>query len=143
LRPSAEPDLDVFLDGFYRKHPTLRTWRPKVFSKGSSSGKSGHPEARQFGDEIWLFPKFWDLDSKTRDFVFAHEIGHFVSSRGSLSGLIQKAESLGIDPWDSSALPFGQVNMEEAFADAFATYYLDRDDLKRRYPAWLSLVESL
>jgi len=135
-------DLDGFLEGFYRRHPSLRVYKPKIVSKAAGSGVHGHPEARQSGNEIWLFPKFWLLNVGTRDFVLAHEIGHFVSSKGSLADLIRKAEEVGIDPWDTGSLPFGQGNMEEAFADAFATYFLDRNELKNRYPAWLKLVEN-
>jgi hypothetical protein len=33
--------------------------------------------------------------------------------------------------------------MEEAFADAFATWHLNPAELRRRYPGWVDLVKGL
>jgi ADP-ribose pyrophosphatase YjhB (NUDIX family) len=131
-----------FLAEFFRRHPKLQRFRGvRVVSK--DIGQASHPEARQHGDEIWLFRKFWKLPSQTKDFVFAHEIGHLVLSRFGLSKFVDMAQDHGIDMWDVGALPFGQHNMEEAFADAFAIYYLDLGELRARYPAWVDLVEAI
>jgi len=129
-----------FVSDFFRRHPQLRKYAGiKVMDK-ASGGSGTHGEARQHGNEIWLFPKFWKLDPKTRDFVFAHELGHYALSEYGLSKFIAQAETLGVDLWDTASLPFGQHNMDEAFADSFASFHLEPGELKRRYLSWEPLV---
>jgi hypothetical protein len=55
--------------------------------------------------------------------------------------LIERANLDGVDLWDTGNLPFGQHNMEEGFADSFASYFVDRD-VQRRYPLWSKWVEA-
>lgn len=132
-----------FAAGFFKRHSGLHKFAPSKVVDKASGGGGAHPEARQAGNEIQLFPKFWQLDPATRDFVFAHELGHYVQGQ-KLSGkaFLDACEKHGIDPWDSSKLPFGQFNMDEAFADSFATYHLNRSELKSRYPQWDALVHG-
>lgn len=137
-----ENDLSGYLAGYAHRHPQLARQLPRTVEK-SGTGEGNHPEARQHGDQIWLYPKFWKLDAKTRDWVLTHELGHYVRGRRSLQWFIDTAARLGVDVWDSGSLPFGQSNMEEAFADSFAAYHLDRSDLKSRYPGWLEIVEAI
>ena len=135
--------LQDLLDGFFRRHPKLTPYRKAIrFRARDKGGSSGHGEAQQHGDEVWLFPKFWGHDPQVQDFVLAHEIGHWVKSEFGGREFLTLANALGIDPWDSSALPFGQFNMDEAFADCFASYYTD-GDAQRRYPEWARLVEAV
>ena len=134
-------NLDNFLDGFSRRHPRLGRLLPKVVEKAQGSS-SGHGEARQHGQEIWLFPKFWDLDLKIQDFVLAHEIGHYVQSQKPGTWLMNLGKEQGVDVWDTRSLPFGQFNQDEAFADSFASYFLEPGELRRRYPAWVIFVEA-
>jgi hypothetical protein len=142
LRYAATMHAEAFAEDFFRRHPHLHRFAPKrVVDKPGGSGS--HPEARQAGDEVHLFPKFWHLDARTRDFVFAHELGHYVLSKFGLNRLIEVLGKLGVDPWDVSGLPFGQSNMDEAFADSFATHFLDPSELKQRYPAWESAVQEV
>jgi len=136
-------DLDGFLNGFFSRHPHLRGLAPSRIVEKTAGGSGSHPEARQHADEIQVFPKFWTHDEKTQDWIMAHEIGHFVQSRRGTTWLVAEAGKNGIDPWDSSSLPFGQFNMEEAFADCFASYHLNPSELKHRYPAWVPLVEHV
>jgi len=136
--------LDGFLDGFFRRHPKLSKYRRLIrFRDREQGSSSGHGEARQHGDEVWVFPKFWTHQQGVQDFVLAHEIGHWVKSNNAFgSAFMDAARSVGVDPWDTPNLPFGQFNMEEAFADSFASYYTD-GDVKRRYPEWTRLVEAV
>jgi len=144
LAKKEEPqDAASFTKGFFKRHPKLKRYAPSKVVDKTSGGGGSHPEARQTGQEIQLYPKFWKLDPKTRDFVFAHEIGHWQLSEYGLAKLIASLGELGVDPWDSSNLPFGQFNMDEAFADCFATYFLDPSELKSRYPAWEAVVEKV
>lgn len=130
-----------FAESFFKRHPSLRKHAGIKVKDKASGGGGTHGEARQDGSEIWLFPKFWKLGARERDFVFAHEIGHWVLSDYGLRKAIENASKLGLDLWDSPNLPYGQFNMDEAFADCFAAYHLDRAELKQRYPLWESLVE--
>lgn len=139
---SGEEGLGDYLQGFFRRHPKLKRYAPRKIREKMSGGAGGHGEARQHGNEIWLFPKFWDLDQETRDFVMAHEIGHYVMSREPSQKFMSEAEAAGVDPWDTPNLPFAQHNMDEAFADSFASYHLAGNELARRYPQWLTLVKA-
>jgi hypothetical protein len=132
-----------FVEGFFQRHSGLRKYASIRVVEKTSGGSGSHGEARQHGNEIWLFPKFSELPSETQDFVFAHEIGHYVQSEYGGTKFLGAAQSLGIDPWDTSDLPYGQFNQDEAFADCFAAYHLERAELKRRYPQWESLVEAV
>ena len=131
--------LPDYLAGFFKRHPALKRYAPDKILERAPQGRE--PEAEQRGDEIWVGPKFWHLPAKTRDFVLAHEIGHYVQSQKSTKALIDMAQTLGIDLWKTEELPYGQYNMEEAFADCFAAYFIERQELHSRYPAWESLVE--
>jgi hypothetical protein len=142
IKTAGESELPEFLAEFGRSYPRLRHLIPKVVEKDVSRG-GGHPEASQHNNEIWIFPKFWLLDDETRDFVFAHEIGHHVLSQKNTLWIIETAKRFGVDAWDTSSLPFGQFNMDEAFADSFASYHVNPGELRRRYPAWLAIVESV
>lgn len=140
-RPRSIPDTaESFAQGFFARHPGLRKYVSKrVLDKTGGSGS--HPEARQAGDDIWIFPKFWKLDAETRDFVFAHELGHYVLTKFGLSKFVTLAGELGVDVWDNP--PFGQANMDEAFADCFATYMLSRAEIKTRYPLWAKIIKIM
>jgi hypothetical protein len=140
----AAETAESFAAAFFAKHPHLQRFAPRRVLDKAAGGSGSHPEARQSGNEIWLFPKFWHLDDKMRDFVFAHELGHYTQSE-TLPGskFIDACKELDIDPWDTSSLPFGQGNMDEAFADSFATYFLDHGDLHHRYPKWETLVHRV
>ena len=74
--------------------------------------------------------------------MFAHEIGHAVLDEHGLAAMIADADKLGIDPWDTKALPFDQSNMHEAFADTFASLHT-KDDVSARYPKWAKLVGQI
>ncbi len=140
----SEDREDQFVSAFFRRHPKLRRYAPKRVIGGGSGASGSHPEARQRGDRIVLFDKFWKLPSKTMDFVFAHEIGHYrLQERGGVSRMMKLAKDIGIDLWDVDSLPFGQLNMEEAFADSFASYHLSKQELVKRYPKWVSLIEKV
>lgn len=131
----------AFVASFFQRHPSLKKYTVKVVDK-SGSGEASHPEARQHGDEVWLFPKFWQLPSEVQDFVFTHELGHWVHGEHGLAAVIEALSAAGIDAWDTDTLPFGQPNMMEAFADVFAAYFLDKAELLRRYPAWAKVLSQ-
>ena len=136
----GDDESKAWVQGFFRRHPKLARYsKVKVNRVFGVSGSSGHPEASVKLGVIHLYPKFWDLPPDIKDFVFAHEIGHVVNGDFSLvdaAGVVG-----GVDLWgDAEPLPFGQHNMGEAFADSFASYFID-GDVQRRYPAWARLVE--
>jgi len=135
----GDDETKAWVQGFFRRHPKLARYsKAKVNRVFGVSGSSSHPEASVKSGVIHLYPKFWDLSPDIKDFVFAHEIGHVIEGDFSLT---KAAEPLGVDVWgDAEPLPFAQNNMGEAFADSFASYFID-GDVQRRYPAWARLVE--
>jgi hypothetical protein len=135
-----------FVSSFFKRYPRMVSLAPsleKIKSKEKQSGQRDHEATQRLG-EIWLLPKFWELEDEIKDFVFAHEIGHYVLSEGISEPLwlVEALKLQGIDAWDASSLPFGQFNMDEAFADSFATYFIDETELKRRYPGWHTVVRQ-
>lgn len=137
----ASESAAEFSQEFFARHPKLRKYGAGLKVLDKTGGSGSHPEARQHGREVHLYPKFWGLDAKSRDFVFAHEIGHAVLSDFGLSKMVDALAAVGVDAWDAGALPFGQFNMDEAFADCFASYMVD-GDTQRRYPAWAKVIEQ-
>lgn len=135
-----EPPVDAFVKGYLQRHAAMRKFVPSHVKVVAKTGTGPHGEARQHGNEIWLFQKFWNLDRVTQDWVFTHEIGHWILSDFGLAQLIKIAKDYSVDPWDSGSLPYGQHNAEEAFADCFAAAILEAPELKRRYPEWESIV---
>ncbi len=139
---TAGEDASTFAVGFFKRHPHLHRYASiKIVDREGSGGS--HPEARQQAGQIHLFPKFWHLDTPTRDFVFAHEIGHWVLDEYGMAKLIKDLEESGVDAWDTSNLPFAQNNMHEAFADCFASLAITPAEVKHRYPAWAAVVEKI
>lgn len=136
----GDDETKAWVKGFYRRHPKFNRYSGiKVNRVLDVTGPGGHPEASVQRGIIHLYPKFWVLDPDIKDFVFAHEIGHVVESHFSL---VTAADAVGADLWgDREPLPFGQSNMDEAFADSFASYFMD-GDVQRRYPGWARLVEA-
>ncbi len=140
---SSAPDVDSWVSGFLGRHPEVRPLLRGLRRVRYVDGGSGaHGEARQAGSDILIFPKFWGLPDQVRDFVFAHEVGHWVlSSQGGVQSLLEKGYRSGVDLWDAAQLPFGQANMEEGFADALASYFIG-GDVRRRHPLWARWVEE-
>jgi DNA topoisomerase IB len=136
----GDDESKAWVQGFFRRHPKLARYsKVKVNRVFGVSGSSSHPEASVKLGVIHLYPKFWGLSPDIKDFVFAHEIGHAVNGDFSLVGAAEIVG--GVDLWgDAEPLPFAQHNMGEAFADSFASYFID-GDVQRRYPAWARLVE--
>lgn len=133
-------DKGQFGASYFARNPRLAAFSsiPVVRSEGTGSR---HPEAEVAGGKIHLYPKFDRLSPDQQDFVFAHEVGHAVLDQKGLPSLVTDAEALGIDVWDTAKLPFGQSNMHEAFAEAFASYHTD-GEVVSRYPAWAKLVKQ-
>jgi hypothetical protein len=149
--PINEQDrLRVFLSNFYTLRPALARFANVVPVKEKThAAQSRHPDAANEivsgKNAIVLYPKFWTHDHDIQASIFAHELGHWVLSGPygyTTARFIPLAAHEGIDVWDTPSLPFAAVNMEEAFADAFASYYTDKDVL-RRYPKWARLVEKV
>jgi len=138
LEKEASEDLETWVRGYFTRHPKMKPWAriPVV-------AKSGSGEARQSGGKIEVYPKFWAHPQTTRDWVFTHEIGHWVLAQKGMNPFISLAQDLGVDVWDSLNLPYGQFNFDEAFADCFAAYFLEPLELKARYPLWLALVRKV
>ena len=132
-----------FASEFFKRYPKIYRFAPTKFIDKTSSSTGTHPEARQADEAIWLYPKFWDQDDTIRDWVFAHEIGHYVLSKYSLAKLISTLEEQGIDGWDTASLPFGESDMHEAFASCFAEAFLNPEELQRIYPKWERVVSKV
>ena len=102
-----------------RNPPRSPSKLPRVV-RSALRGDSGHPEARQTGDKILVFPKFFDRTKDQKVFILLHELGHWFRQEN-----VELADVMG-------------------FADAFATMLYDEGELKKRYPkpyqqlhAWL------
>lgn len=132
----ASDRLSGYLSGFFQRYPRLQKLAPSSIRESDSIPG----EARQKRGEILVSPKFWRVGLTTQDWILAHEIGHFFLE-GSYPKFTEVAEDLGIDRWNIATFPYGQLNTEEAFADAFAGYFMEPSELGDRYPRWYQLVD--
>ena len=133
-----------YIPDFFRRHPSLGKYRNTPFRMVEKPSGGSYPEARTMPRWIEVYPKFWDLpDGRARDFVLAHEIGHWVLAEFGMSNLVSIAQSIGVDVWDRPSLPFGAINFDEAFADSFAEFHMDRAGFARRYPQWDRIVAAV
>jgi hypothetical protein len=120
--------------------------RRQEFSKlGLKVDFSNHisGEATVEAGRILLSSKFASLPREAKEHVFTHEVGHIAVGKLGLKRLVRVLEEEGIDPWDVGSLPFGQFQMEEAFAEAFAESVLDPDRLGRANPKWLRAAKRM
>lgn len=128
------------VEGFFKRHPNLRQYKDIKTRTVSTPGSGSHPNARYDFGTILFFPKWDELDKDTKDWAFAHELGHHAVDLYGFTNLGKAMDALGIDRWDVLSFPFGQMtNYEEAFADCFASYHTD-GEVKKRYPVWAELV---
>jgi hypothetical protein len=102
-------------------------------------------EATQKPDGIHLGPKFFKLDSKTKRSVLTHELGHWYRDK-----FLSLSDIMGWEPGEGFYDLFGAGNSEEGFAEAFAVFLINPNEVKKRYPEaygklkdWLRGKESL
>lgn len=86
-------------------------------------------EATQRGDAVYLGPKFFKLNSESKESTLYHELGHWYRDR-----FIGLSEIMGWEPGQGFYDLFGMGNSEEGFAEAFAVYFMNPSELKQRYP---------
>ena len=137
----SQDGLDEYIAGAVKRMPKFgKAYRSlrMVFDQKLTS------EARQqtiFGAQGIVFgPKFFRLSIGHRDLVLVHEIGHWVSGKVGLAEWIRRAGDYGIDPWDAGSLPWGEMNMEEAFAESFAVATMGHD---KRWTEWQRLARDM
>ena len=136
-----QDEVEKFVAGFFKRYPRLEWLAPAHVSSSSATRYGSHPAGfDELRGEIQFFPAFWRLDEATKDFVFAHEIGHSVSERLGRAWLRKRLKNHGVHLEEMHEFPFEQPNASEAFADCFATYFLFRGELHRRYPAWEAVI---
>lgn len=145
----SEDAATDFQDAFLSRQPHLDPLFRAVV-KGTVAAHARGTEVASFErGRIVLKPEFFAHMERygvpAADWVYAHELGHAVESHIGLAEWTRKAAEMGIDVWDASALPHGQVKMDEAFAETFAVLAMrDADGMRmlaRRWPAWAELVE--
>lgn len=136
VEAAAPKAIADFLPGFFKRHPKFAKFRDvKMVDGGDGTARGTHPEAEVLPQKIVFYAKFWQQkDQKLRDWMVAHELGHWaLHATVGLSGIMDKVDLF-------SDLPFGQDNAEEAFAECFASYFLD-GDVQKKFPAWANAVE--
>jgi hypothetical protein len=100
---------------------------------------AGHPEARQQGNEVWVFPKFFAQDAGTRRHVLAHELGHWFRQEH-----VELRDIMGWEPGEGYFDVFGSPNSEEGYAEAFAVYLTQPSELRQRYPRlWADMEQRV
>jgi DNA topoisomerase IB len=141
-KAASDARLQDFLTDFTLSFPYLRGLlaRVKVVENSHLTG-----EARQAaGNRIELGEKFWTHQiAAAQNQVFAHELGHWLLSEYGLQKFLTLTQEYGVDVWALSSLPYSAHNFDEAFAECFASWVTERQNVKRRYPEWVSLVEEL
>ncbi len=147
----AQGGAEWFAEAFFKKYKSLNRLMNKTVkgvvgeSKQRGSASATYDATKKV---IRLFPKFFEQREKYGEefaaHVFAHELGHSIESNVSW---YEDAQAAGMDLWDTANLPFGQPNMDEAFAECFAILSVRSDpgDAKRlaaKWPQWETLVRD-
>lgn len=135
LVEAAATSIATYLPGFFRRNPKLARFKSvKMEDGGSRSGNGAHPEAEVYRQTVIVYDKFWLQSQALRDWMLAHELGHWaLHETVGLSGIMGVVDLF-------SDLPFGNDSSEEAFADCFASYFLD-GDVQKKFPNWVAAVE--
>lgn len=136
-----QQSFTAYLEGAKRRLPKVRgafkripmAYDPTLPHEATQRAAGGR-------DTIQVGSKFMRLPDRQRDAILVHEIGHWVSTKVGLAGWLKEANRMGIDPWDTESLPWGQFNMEEAFAESFMVAVLEHD---KRWPEWQKLALSV
>jgi len=148
---SAVPGLQTkaasFSSAWLGRHPDMQRLHDALVTSVEDGKARASEEASYEQGKIVLKPKFYEMADKygqqTADYLYAHELAHGIES--TVPEWRDQATTLGIDVWDVSALPLGQFNMDEAFAESAATVITKDPDgmrlLDERWPAWRKLAE--
>ncbi len=140
---SDDHDPVVYAHGFFQRNPKLQPLLSVPVKNGPRYGTeiaSVRYETIILTDAFWDFVKNHPADA---DFIFAHELGHYVSDKITMREWYKKAAELGVDPWDTDNLPLSQFNAEEAFAETFAVIMMgDSIGLGhlQRHSGWIALI---
>jgi len=101
-----------------------------LVKRRDGSGRKGHGEAQQHGNEIWVYPKFDALPGRSSQIhVLLHELGHWYRDQA-----VPLGDIMGWEPGEGFYGVYGMPNSEEGFAEAFATYFTDPNHLWRNWP---------
>ena len=76
----------------------------------------------------------YDFDSKSMFYqLLYHEIGHFVYFL-AINSVVKKQWVTKVHPGLPSTTPYGSRNFAEDFAESYACFVRDQEDLRRRLP---------
>lgn len=110
---------------------------PRVRRQEAGSGPGSHPEARQHGDQVWVFPKFFAHGSEWKRHALAHELGHWFRQEH-----VELKDIMGWEPGEGYYDVFATPNAEEGYAEAFAVYLTKPSELRQRYPQLYADMEE-
>ena len=140
----ASQALEEYSNGFARRWPKARKALKKL---GLRLVYDGHlsGEGQYRSGEILIGSKFFKLsDEAAQDHVLWHELGHAVSDKAGFPAWVAKAPEFGVDVWDTTALPLGNFNSEEAMAETLAVLFQEdrvgMGHLRKRFPGWIDLA---
>lgn len=133
-------DAEEWQAGWLLRHPSLFDIHSEVVLGVRLSSRN--VDASYVQGYIELGEKFFNHPLDSQDYIYAHEIGHGIESTLG-SDWREMAEELGIDLWDTSNLPLGTFNQDEAMAETLAVLMLEdpigTELLHYRWPAWEKL----
>jgi hypothetical protein len=100
----------------------------KIVIKQGTPTDSMHPEASYKYGTITLYPKYSKLPKPQRTHVIYHELGHWFRDE-----FVPLNEIMGWEEGENFFI-YSMPNSDEGFAEAFAIYFTDPNDLKKKYP---------
>jgi hypothetical protein len=96
--------------------------------KGTPTSYS-HPEAKYSNKgHIEVFPKFFKYGKGEQLHIIYHELGHWFRDK-----FVTLNDIMGWEENENFNI-YSMGNSEEGFAEAFANYFDDPKDLKKKYP---------
>lgn len=95
-----------------------------------------HPEAQQKYNVIEIYPKFFDHNISVQKWIIAHELGHWFRENN-----INLSKIIGWEEGENFKI-YHLQNSEEGFAEAFASFLFDPNDLKNKYPEQFKKIQK-
>lgn len=119
----------------------------RIIYKESKSTRIAEYKVYEGKDVIIIYDSFIDHYNKYGEDaakeVLLHEIGHAFLAWYGLSNLMKMGYKYNIDVFDTTNLPFGENNFDEAFSQMVSLIIMKDKKVKSMYPVWYEMINNI
>ena len=108
---------------------------PRIINTDKSQ-YGDHEAEYQLGKGIILYNKFYTYPKPMQKWILAHEFGHWFREEN-----IPLSDIMGWEEGENFQI-LSRENSDEGFAEAFAVFFYEPNDLKKRYPEQYSRMKK-